>query len=78
MARFINRHPEELNPYWTTAMDTQHHNAGSVVKCEVYFTLIGETIKKYRVQPEHIYNIDEKGFMIGVESKSKRVFDKKS
>ena len=27
-------------------------------------------------QPENTYNMDEKGFMIGVTGRSKRVFDK--
>jgi hypothetical protein len=33
-------------------------------------------IAEYDVQPENTYNIDEKGFIIGVCSRSKRVFDK--
>jgi hypothetical protein len=41
------------------------------------FDLLHDKIKDYDLLPEHIYNMDEKGFMIGVTGRSKRVFDKK-
>ncbi|KAF7565919.1 hypothetical protein PtrM4_009000 [Pyrenophora tritici-repentis] len=34
-------------------------------------------MKEYNVEPSYIFNIDEKGFMIGVTGRSKRVFDKR-
>jgi len=34
-------------------------------------------MKEYNVQPSHIFNMDKKGFMIGILGRSKRVFDKK-
>jgi hypothetical protein len=33
-------------------------------------------MKEHRVKPQFTYNIDEKGFIIRVEGKSKRVFSK--
>jgi hypothetical protein len=33
-------------------------------------------MKEYNVEPSHIFNMDEKGFMIGVLGRSKRVFNK--
>jgi hypothetical protein len=33
-------------------------------------------MKEHEVQPQFTYNMDEKGFMIGVEGRSKRVFSK--
>jgi hypothetical protein len=32
-------------------------------------------MKEYNVEPSHIFNMDENGFMIGVLRRSKRVFD---
>jgi hypothetical protein len=34
-------------------------------------------MKDYNVEARHIYNMDEKGFMIGVTGRSKRIFDKR-
>jgi hypothetical protein len=33
-------------------------------------------MKEYEVLPGQIYNMDEKGFMIGMLTRSKRAFDK--
>ncbi|KAF2820796.1 hypothetical protein CC86DRAFT_471018 [Ophiobolus disseminans] len=33
-------------------------------------------LEPYNVQPEHMYNIDKKGFMIGILGGSKRVFSR--
>jgi hypothetical protein len=32
--------------------------------------------REYEVLPENMYNMDEKGFMIGVTGRSKRIFSK--
>jgi hypothetical protein len=34
-------------------------------------------MEKYNVEPSHIFNMDEKGFALGVTGRSKRVFDKR-
>ena len=33
-------------------------------------------INEHDVEPEHTYNMDEKGFMIGAIGRSKRIFSK--
>ncbi|PVH90822.1 hypothetical protein DM02DRAFT_478438, partial [Periconia macrospinosa] len=43
-----------------------------------YFKLIGEKIEEYLIEPENIYNIDEKGFIISILRRHKRVFEKGS
>jgi hypothetical protein len=35
-------------------------------------------MEEYSIEPRHTYNMDEKGFSIGVIGKSKRVFSKVS
>jgi DDE superfamily endonuclease len=39
---------------------------------------LNNAVTKYRIPPENIYNIDEKGFLIGKANKSKRVISVKS
>jgi hypothetical protein len=34
-------------------------------------------MKEYNVEPSYVFNMDEKGFMIGVTGRSKRIFDKR-
>jgi hypothetical protein len=58
-------------------MDSNRHAADSGDKYKLYFDLLHEKIKKYNVQPEQSYNMDEKGFMIGVIGRSKRVFSRR-
>ncbi|KAF1931648.1 uncharacterized protein M421DRAFT_417415, partial [Didymella exigua CBS 183.55] len=45
-------------------------------KYSLYFKLLHNKIAEYNTQPKNIYNIDEKGFIIGVSGRSKRVFKK--
>jgi mannose/fructose/N-acetylgalactosamine-specific phosphotransferase system component IID len=37
---------------------------------------MGRKIKEYDVQPENMYNMDEKGFLIGILPKGKRIFSR--
>ena len=77
VSRFLHRHDDELTPQWTTSMDRQRHKADSGEKYTRYFELLYEKIKYYNVEPEHIYNMDEKGFMIGAVDRQKRIFSKR-
>ena len=59
-------------------MTAERHNAESHEKYKEYFDILQLKINQYEVLPENTYNMDEKGFMIGVIGKSKRVFSKSS
>jgi hypothetical protein len=76
--RFVQQHPEQLISKWTTAMDNSRHKADSGRKYSLYFDLLREKIEQYRVEPRHTYNMDEKGFMLGVVGRSKRIFSRAS
>jgi hypothetical protein len=41
-----------------------------------YFELLYAKISQYNVKPRHIYNVDEKGFLISITLRQKRVFFK--
>jgi hypothetical protein len=55
-------------------MDVIHYHADSQCKYELYFELLHHLIVQYDVQPHNMYNMDEKGSMIGVTGRSKHVF----
>jgi hypothetical protein len=75
--RFINRHKLDLVSRWTTGLDRQRKQADSAFRYKLYFELLERKIKEYSVEPQHIYNMDEKGFLIGIISKSKRIFSRR-
>ena len=58
-------------------MDTNCYNADSYTKYKLYFDLLQAKIAKYDVNAEHIYNIDKKGFIIGVTTRTKHVFSRR-
>jgi hypothetical protein len=75
---FIKQYPEELISKWTMGMDNSRHKADSGSKYSLYFDLIREKIEQYDIEPCHTYNMDEKGFMLAVVSRSKRIFSSAS
>jgi hypothetical protein len=77
VTRFINRNKDTVIPKWTSAMDAVRHNADSYTKYRMYFDLIHETIARFNIEASNTYNMDEKGFMIGIVGRSKRIFDKR-
>src|SRR5688572_14931604 len=57
-------------------MDRNRHQADTEHSYRQYFELLHTKIHQYNVEPRNIYNMDEKGFLIGVTSRTKRVFSK--
>ena len=57
-------------------MDADRHNANSYSKYKLYFNLLQRKIAKYKVNAKHTYNIDKKGFIIGVTLRIKHVFSR--
>jgi hypothetical protein len=58
-------------------MEKARHDAASYDSFCSYFDLLHSTIEQHSIEPENTYNMDEKGFMIGVILKGVRIFDKK-
>jgi hypothetical protein len=57
-------------------MDRNRHQADSGEKYKHYFNLLQHKINQYYVKPCHTYNMDEKGFIIGITSREKHVFSR--
>jgi hypothetical protein len=77
VTRFVRRHSIHLISKWTAGMDNNRHQADSGAKYSLYFDLLGDKITHYSIDPRHTYNMDEKGFLIGITGRSKRVFSRK-
>ena len=57
-------------------MDVVRKRADSTFKYTLYFKLLKRKIKEYKINPQLIYNIDKKGFLIKVLLKMKKIFSK--
>jgi hypothetical protein len=57
-------------------MDSKRYAADSEAKYSLYFNLLHQKIEEYVIDARHTYNMDEKGFMIGITGRLKRVFSK--
>ncbi|KAF2825387.1 hypothetical protein CC86DRAFT_271795, partial [Ophiobolus disseminans] len=77
VTRFINRNDNAIISKWTSGMDALRHQANSGLKYKLYYDLLHPKMSQYEIIPENTYNMDEKGFMIGVTTRSKRVFSKR-
>ncbi|KAH4900865.1 hypothetical protein HBI80_150040 [Parastagonospora nodorum] len=77
VSRFIGRNKNELISKRTSAMDRTRHQADSYIKYQAYFNLLHEKLDEYCLEAGDIYNMDEKGFLIGIVGTSKRVFSKR-
>jgi hypothetical protein len=75
--RFIQRYQVDLISRWATGIDRVRHQADSGLKYKLYFDLLIDKVNQYDIEPCNIYNMDEKGFMLGVLTRSKRVFSRR-
>ncbi|THC87091.1 hypothetical protein EYZ11_013464 [Aspergillus tanneri] len=73
---FIRAYEKELTCRYTTGIDRDRKAADSAWKYTLYFQKLARMIEEYKIQPENMYNMDEKGFLIRIVSKSKRIFSK--
>ncbi|EOA85915.1 uncharacterized protein SETTUDRAFT_78617, partial [Exserohilum turcica Et28A] len=77
-SRFVQRYPDQLISKWAVGIDNCRHKADSRSKYSLYFSLLRNKINQYHVEARHIYNMDEKGFMLGVVNRSRRIFSRAS
>ncbi|KAH4206555.1 hypothetical protein HBI95_117190 [Parastagonospora nodorum] len=77
VSRFISRNKNKLISKRTSAIDRTRHQADSYIKYQAYFNLLHEKLDEYCLKASDIYNIDKKGFLIGIVGTSKRVFSKR-
>jgi len=73
---FVRKYAEELDSKYLAPIDLARKKADSYYSYSKYFELVKEKIQQYKVQPKNMYNMDEKGFLLGVCQKTKRVFNR--
>jgi hypothetical protein len=75
--RFIQRYQVDLVSRWAGGINRSRHQADSGLKYKLYFDLLMDKHSRYNVEPHNTYNMDEKGFMLGILTRSKRVFSRR-
>jgi len=70
VSNFVKRYPQ-LSSIYNRKIDYQRVECEDIKLISLWFKLLGDTVAKYGVAEEDIYNFDETGFQIGVISTSK-------
>jgi len=73
--RFFLRYPE-LKTKYLNRLDKNRFAAQDPIIISTWFDLFNNVIKEYYIQPSDIYNIDEKGFIVGMLQKTKVIISK--
>jgi hypothetical protein len=77
-SRWLETNKDSLLTGYLTTIDAARKKADSAFYYGLYFELLEEKLKKYNIEPQNMYNMDEKGFLIRVLQKVKQVFSKKT
>jgi hypothetical protein len=60
-----------------TGIDHSRHQADSEIKYSLYFELLHSKLSQYDIEPRNTYNIDKKGFLLGILTRSKQIFSRR-
>ena len=71
----MNRHPG-IKVRWTSSLEECRARALNSHTVHAYFEVLRELIITYNIPPENIYNMDEKGVLLGVIGRIKALFDR--
>ena len=67
---FLNRHPD-VSARYSAPMDRQRAFANHPGPIKDYFKKLKAVISKYQIREENMWNMDEKGFILGTASGAK-------
>ena len=72
LSSFLNRYPKVSSKFGSN-LDRQRALAGSPGPIIDFFHKLKKVLKEYNFLPENIYNLDKKGFILGLSNRSKFV-----
>jgi L-rhamnose mutarotase len=62
----LKRRSTELDSKYLYTLDIPRHKAEEYISAlEQYFDELGSKIEQYGIQPQNMYNMDKKSFLIG-------------
>jgi hypothetical protein len=62
---FCKCHPD-LKMKKTTGLDKAHMKALNKFAVDEFFDMLADVIKEFNILPENLYNMDEKGILLGI------------
>ncbi|KAF2184556.1 hypothetical protein K469DRAFT_780953 [Zopfia rhizophila CBS 207.26] len=72
--RWRKRYAKDIMYAYATGIDKGRKAADSAFKYTLYFELMQRKIQEYEVEAEDMYNMDEKGVLLGILQEGKRYF----
>ena len=78
VSRWVKQNSKYLKSSYLLPIDKNRKRADSALYYSLYFELLGRKIEEYNIQPQNMYNMDEKGFLIGHIQKTRRIFSKRT
>jgi hypothetical protein len=76
--RFCTRFQDVLLCRYLKNIDISRKRADNPECLKAFYDLVKQKTEEYGVLPQNTYNMDEKGFMIGVTTKQRRIFTKEA
>jgi len=73
---FIKCYKNKFKLSYLILADIAQKSANNLYQYKLFYRLLKEKIKKYKIKVYNIYNIDKKGFFIGVLNKTKKIYIK--
>lgn len=77
-ASFVKRHKDELKSLYLKSIDNKRVKSEYPPSYELFYQLLQEAIEDYLITPDNIWNVDEKGFLIGIASKVRRIMTREA
>ena len=78
VSRWVKQNSKYLKSSYLLPIDKNRKRANLALYYSLYFELLGRKIKEYDIQPQNMYNMDEKGYLIGHVPKTQRIFSKRA
>ncbi|EUC27061.1 hypothetical protein COCCADRAFT_112674 [Bipolaris zeicola 26-R-13] len=76
VTRFLHWHADELTIRWSPRTDCDRYQSDSPFKYKLYFDMLHPRMQEHEVEERNTYNVDERGFAVGVAKRGRRVFSK--
>ena len=76
VSRFIKRHKDKIKLSYLAPANIARKRANNPYQYKLFYKLLKEKIKKYEIKVYNMYNMDKKGFLIGILNKGKRIYTK--
>ena len=74
--RFIKYYKDKIKLSYLAPANIAYKRADNLYQYKLFYELLKEKIKKYKIKVYNIYNINKKGFLISIFNKSKRIYTK--